>query len=69
MCVFLCVLKKDRICVCFMCIEERLCVCVCVCLSLSESFRVLCGDILSTFALLLLLLLSKHALYKFVLYS
>jgi hypothetical protein len=38
------------------------CVCVCV-LFLSDSFSVLCGDILSTFALLLLPLLSKHACF------
>jgi hypothetical protein len=36
---------------------------VCFFLFLSDSFSVLCGDILSTFALLLLLLLSKHACF------
>jgi len=35
-------------------------------LGVNESFSVLCGDILSNFSLLLLLLLSKHALYNFV---
>ena len=55
------VYKREPVCVC-VCVCVCMCVCVCV-LSLSDSFSVLCGDILSTFALLLLLLLSNHVCF------
>jgi len=65
---FMCIKERQDLCVFYVCRRETECVyvlwCVCVCvyvLSLTDSFSVLCGDILSTFTLLLLLLLSKHA--------
>ena len=69
MCFFMCIKERQDLCMFYVYRRETacvyvFCVCVCVCayvLSLSDSFSVLCGDILSTFTLLFLLLLSKHA--------